>query len=60
MSRFRPVSRKTSYLLPPSEEICLPEDHLARFIVEAMEKLDLSKSSRTRGGAAPGCAPRKL
>jgi transposase len=55
MSRFRPVDRKTAYLLPPSVEDWLPEDHLARFIVEAMEKLDLSKLTRTyagRGSAA--------
>ena len=55
MSRFRPIDRKTAYLLPPSVEDWLPEDHLARFIVEAMEKLDLSKLTRTyagRGSAA--------
>lgn len=55
MSRFRPVDRKTPYLLPPSVEDWLPEDHLARFIVEAMEKLDLSELTRVyagRGSAA--------
>jgi len=55
MSRFRPIDRKTAYLLPPSVEDWLPEDHLARFIVEAMEKLDLSELTRTyagRGSAA--------
>lgn len=55
MSRFRPIDRKTAYLLPPSVEDWLPEDHLARFIVEAMEKLDLSKLTRSyagRGSAA--------
>ena len=55
MSRFRPVDRKTSYLLPPSVEDWLPEDHLARFIVEAMERTDLSPLTRAyagRGSAA--------
>lgn len=55
MSRFRPIDRKTAYLLPPSVEDWLPEDHLARFIVEAMEKLDLSDLARAyagRGSAA--------
>lgn len=55
MSRFRPVDRKTPYLLPPSVEDWLPEDHLARFIVEAMEKLDLRRLTRAyagRGSAA--------
>ena len=55
MSRFRPIDRKTAYLLPPSVEDWLPEDHLARFIVEAMEQLDLSNLVRAyagRGSAA--------
>ena len=55
MSRFRPIDRKTPYLLPPSVEDWLPEDHLARFIVEAMEKLDLNGLARAyagRGSAA--------
>lgn len=55
MSRFRPIDRKTAYLLPPSVEDWLPEDHLARFIVEAMEKLDLNDLTRAyagRGSAA--------
>ena len=55
MSRFRPIDRKTVYLLPPSVEDWLPEDHLARFIVEAMEKLDLNDLARAyagRGSAA--------
>jgi transposase len=42
MSRFHPVDRKTSYLLPPSVEDWLPEGHLARFIVESVDGLDLS------------------
>ena len=55
MSRFRPIDRKTAYLLPPSVEDWLPEDHLARFIVEAMEKLnlnDLAQAYAGRGSAA--------
>ena len=55
MSRFRLIDRKTAYLLPPSVEDWLPEDHLARFIVEAIEKLDLNNLTRAyagRGSAA--------
>jgi len=37
MSRFRPIDRKTAYLLSPSVENWLPEAHLARFIVEVLE-----------------------
>jgi len=37
MSRFRPVDRQTPYLFPPSVEDWLPENHLARFIVEVVD-----------------------
>lgn len=50
MSRFRPIDRKTDYLLPPSLDDWLPEDHLARFILEAIERLDLSALTRVYGG----------
>jgi transposase len=55
MSPFRPIDRKTPYLLPPSVEDWLPEDHLARFIVEVVEGLDVSRLERAyrgRGSAA--------
>ena len=42
MSNFRPVDRETGFLLPPSVEEWLPERHLARFVVEVIEQLDLS------------------
>ena len=55
MSRFRPVDRQTGYLLPPSVDEWLPEGHLARFIVEVIDALDLSAFSQAyagRGSAA--------
>ena len=55
MSRFHPVDRQTGYLLPPSVDDWLPEDHLARFIVEVVDELDLSaleKAYAGRGSAA--------
>lgn len=42
MSNFRPIDRATPYLLPPSVEEWLPSDHLARFVVEIVDQLDLS------------------
>jgi transposase len=42
MSRFVPIDRDTAYLLPPSVDEWLPEDHLARFVVEVIDRLDLS------------------
>src|ERR1700680_4366365 len=50
MSRFVPVDRQSGYLLPPSVEDWLPEDHLARFVVEVIAQLDLSDLSRAYAG----------
>lgn len=55
MRGFITIDRQTDYLLPPSVEDWLPENHLARFIVEVIEKLDLSELTRVycgRGSAA--------
>jgi transposase len=55
MSRFRPVDRGTGYLLPPSVDEWLPENHLARFIVEVVENLSTTHLERDyagRGSAA--------
>src|SRR3546814_13780786 len=50
MSNFIPVDRQTDYLFPPSVQDWLPENHLARFIVEVIERLDLSELTRQYGG----------
>jgi transposase len=39
---FVPVDRSTPFLLPPSLQEWLPEKHLARFVVEVVEQLDLT------------------
>jgi len=41
-TNFRLVDRDTAYLLPPSVDEWLPEDHLARFVVEIVDELDVS------------------
>src|SRR5499427_10709201 len=41
MSNFRQVDRQRVFLLPPSVDEWLPQRHLARFIVEVIEGLDL-------------------
>ena len=40
--RFVAVDRDTAYLLPPSVQEWLPGNHLARFVVEIVEQLDLA------------------
>ena len=36
MSNFRQIDRETGFLLPPSVDEWLPENHLARFVVEVI------------------------
>ena len=50
MSHFIIADRKTDYLLPPSLEDWLNEDHLARFVVEVVDQLDLSNLTRAYAG----------
>jgi transposase len=54
MSNFRPIDRQTGFLLPPSVDEWLPEKHLARFVVEVIDGLDLRvmKGSYRGSGSA--------
>src|SRR6476469_7649970 len=55
MNNFRPIDRDTGFLLPPSVDEWLPEKHLARFVVEVIDGLDLrvmSGSYRGSGSAS--------
>ena len=45
-----PTDRETGFLLPPSVDDSLPERHLARFVVEVIDGLDLSAMSRSYRG----------
>ncbi len=55
MRKFITADRHQISLLPPSIEEWLPENHLARFVVEVVEELDLSsiKASYGKTGGAP-------
>ena len=48
---FRALDRDTPMLLPPSIQEWLPEQHLARFVVELVEQLDLSEITSRYGGS---------
>ena len=55
MTNFRPIDRATPFLLPPSVDDWLPKDHLARFVVDIVDQLDLSaliRQYRGTGSAA--------
>lgn len=47
---FCPIDRNTGYLLPPSVQEWLPEAHLARYVVDVVEGLDLSELERAYAG----------
>lgn len=42
MKRYRPYQPEQTLLLPPSIDEWLPEDHLARFVSDVVDELDLS------------------
>src|SRR3978361_2289033 len=50
MSNFRPINRDMDFLMPPSVNEWLPQRHLARFVVEVIEGLEL----RAMTGSDPG------
>jgi transposase len=61
MSNFRPIDRQTGFLLPPSVDDWLSEKHLARFVVELIDGLDLSAMSGAyRGSGSASYHPRLL
>jgi transposase len=56
-SKFMPTNRETPFMFPPNIEDWLPEGHLARFIVDIVNRLDLSGirssySEQTKGQKA--------
>src|SRR4051794_8601529 len=51
MSNFRLIDRDTGFLMPPSVDEWLPERHLARFVVEVIEGLDLRAMSGSYRGS---------
>ena len=55
MVPYKPIKRDMNYLFPPSMNDWLPEQHLARFVVDIVEQLDLrAMECAYRGtGSAP-------
>ena len=61
MSNFRDVDRRTGFLLPPSVDEWLPQRHLARFVVEVIDGLDLrALSGSYRGSGSASYHPEML
>ena len=55
MANFRPTDRLTGFLMPPSIEEWLPQRHLARFVVEVIDGLDLTVMSKSYRGTGSAC-----
>jgi transposase len=60
MSTFRPINRDMDFLMPPSVDEWLPERHLARFVVEVVEGLDLRSMSGSYRGSGEASYPPQL
>jgi transposase len=61
MSNFRLIDRDTGFLMPPSVDEWLPERHLARFVVEVVEGLDLrAMTGSYRGSGEASYHPQVL
>lgn len=61
MAKFVAVDRETPFLFPPSVQEWLPKDHLARFVVETVDGLDLGELERGYAGrGSPAFHPAML
>ncbi len=60
MSNFRNFDRDTGFLLPPSVNEWLPERHLARFVAEIIDALDVSAMSNSYRGVGSASYHPKL
>ena len=50
IQKFIPTNRNQQYLFPPSIQDWLPEEHLARFVVDIVSQLDLRPLAETYAG----------
>jgi transposase len=57
MSNFRPINRDMDFLMPPSVDEWLPQRHLARFVVEVIEGLDLRAMTGSYRGSGEASYP---
>jgi transposase len=61
MPKFKPYNQHQAQLLPPTLAECLPHDHFAFLVNEAVDGLDLAELERTYGASgAPAYDPRLM
>ena len=54
---FIECDREQAFLMPPSLREWLPEDHLAWFVIEAVEEMELTSSTPTTAPTAMAVPP---
>jgi transposase len=55
--RFKDCDRNTLFLMPPSVDDWVPDDHLARFVVDIVTRLDLSPITNSYAGRGSDAYP---
>jgi transposase len=60
MTNFRPINRDMDFLMPPSVDEWLPQRHLARFVAEVIEGLDLRAMTGSYRGSGEASYPPRL
>jgi transposase len=55
--RFKDADRHSLFLMPPSLDDWVPEDHLARFVVDIVSRLDLSAIRNSYAGRGSDAYP---
>ncbi len=60
MSNVRPINRDMDFLMPPSVDEWGPQRHLARFVVEVIDGLDLRSMSGSYRGSGEASYPPPL
>ena len=55
--RFKQCDRETLFLMPPSLDDWVPENHLCRFVVDIVARLDLSPIENAYGGRGSEAYP---
>jgi transposase len=58
--RFKDCDRETLFLMPPSVDDWVPEDHLARFVVDIVSRLDLSAIKNSYAGRGSDAYPSNI
>jgi transposase len=60
MSNCRPINRDMDFLIPPSVDEWLAQRHLARFVAEVVERLDLRAMTGSYRGSGEASYPPHL